>query len=191
MTNTRPPPSPAYTTDYQDMSGRRIVAAYLMRSTVGPVQAHSAWIFVTDTSRVIITRGGAENEPRAEHFGSVVAPAANARFGMGSIESTHDMGRLLMTTQELAEVALRAAPNRTPEEDRATFTLDTVNFLRVVQGQGIAGLRPRSNVVITRITDDPARAQLLFNAALEVNRMLDRAQFAYAIFPQPDAYLCP
>jgi hypothetical protein len=182
----RPLPSPVYATNYEDMRGRRIVAAYSMCSFVGPVPAHTCLAYVTDTGRVIITRGGAEKEPRAEHFGSVVGPAASARFGTGSMESTHDMGRLLVTTQELAEVAPRTAPGRSPEEDRHTFTLDTVNFLQVVQGQGIAGLRPRSNVVITRITDDPARAQLLFNAALEVNQMLDRAEFAYAIFPQPD-----
>jgi hypothetical protein len=177
----RPPPSPVYTTNYGDMGGRRIVAAYLMRSTFARHgQAHSAWLFVTDTGRVLVARGGAENEPRAEHFGSVLGPALNARYGVGSSDSTHDMGRLLVTTQELAEVGPRTADRCSPDEDRQTFTLDTVNFLSIVRGQGliqipgqvIGGLVTRSNVVITPIMQDRARAQALFDAALDVNRML-------------------
>jgi hypothetical protein len=88
--------------------------------------------------------------------------------------------------QELSEVALRAAPDRTPEEDRATTTLDSVNFLQVIQGRGIQGLRPRAGAHITEVETSPHRAQLLFSAALDVTRTLHDAQFAYSAMPQLD-----
>jgi hypothetical protein len=93
---------------------------------------------------------------------------------------------MIPTMQELSAVAPRTAPRHTPEEDRATTTLDTVNFLQVVQGRGIHGLRPRDGVHITEVETNPHRAQLVFSAALDVTCTLHDAQFAYSAMPQLD-----
>jgi hypothetical protein len=179
-------PSPLFQTDYASLSSVRVRAAYLLRAVSTGIQAHSAWLFVTEDNRVIVSRGGPELEPRAAHFGTVAGATVRARLGLAAVEATYNFGRLVATTQELAEVARRTNPTRTPTEDAVTKALDIVNFLEVMQGSGIEGLRPRPNVVITPMALDAGRAQMLFQAALDVNRMLDRGQFAYGLLPRRD-----
>jgi hypothetical protein len=135
-------PSPLFQTDYASLSSVRVRAAYLLRAVSTGIQAHSAWLFVTEDNRVIVSRGGPELEPRAAHFGTVAGATVRARLGLAAVEATYNFGRLVATTQELAEVARRTNPTRTPTEDAVTKALDIVNFLEVMQGSGIEGLRP-------------------------------------------------
>jgi hypothetical protein len=188
MVERRPYPSTVHATDFQAMRALlpSIRSAHLVRSDgPGGISAHTFWLFVTNEGRVIMCRGGAENEPREAHFASVIPGAFGQRtIGIPSLASTPDFGRLIPTMSELATVLARTDPRRSAAEDATTTTLDTCNFLEVVQGLGIRGLRTRSNVHITEVETDPGRAQRLFAAALEVTELLHNAQFAYSLLPQ-------
>lgn len=193
MADIKPYPSPVFVTDYDKLAQAKIKAAYLMHATdpnlpgrALNLKLHSAWLFETQDNRVLFFRGGPETEPQAKYFGDIAKPSMKSAFGLGAVESTYDFGRIKAVTSELAEVAARRNPKRSPEEDAQTQTLDTVNFHEVVQGKGIGGLKPRPNVTIAPIETNPAKAQVLFNAALDVNKMLDKAQFAYSLLPQAD-----